>query len=92
MLYKVVLPLLVPAILNLWIWNALLSYRELTVAAFLVTQENITLPVAIWGLWNGGQAGQSAAVSVIFIVMLVPLVAAYWALRTNADFQPLPRA
>jgi len=92
MLYKVVLPLLVPAILNLWIWNALLSYRELTVAAFLVTQQNITLPVAIWGLWNGGQAGQSAAVSVIFIVMLVPLVAAYWVLRTNADFQPLPRA
>jgi len=88
---KVIVPLLIPAILNLWIWNALLSYRELTVAAFVVTQENITLPVVIWGLWAGGLAGQSAALSVVFIVTLIPMVVAYWALRTNSDFQSVPR-
>jgi iron(III) transport system permease protein len=91
-LWKVIVPLLLPAILNLWIWNALLAYRELTVAAFMVTQDNITLPVVVWGLWNGGQTGQSAAVSIIFVIFLIPLVVAYWALRTNAEFQQSPRA
>lgn len=89
---KVILPLLIPAILNLWIWNALLSYRELTIAAFMVTQENVTLPVVVWGLWNAGSAGQAAAVSIVFVVMLVPLVAIYWAMRARANFETAPRA
>ena len=89
---KVILPLLTPAILNLWIWNALLSYRELTIAAFMVTQENVTLPVVVWGLWNAGSAGQAAAVSIVFVVMLIPLVAVYWAMRANTAFETTPRA
>ena len=84
-LWKVVVPLLIPAMVNLWIWNALLTYRELTMAAFMVTQDNITLPVVIWSLWNGGTAGQAAAVSLIFVAALTPLVALYWGLRKRTN-------
>lgn len=91
-LRRVIVPLLLPAIINLWIWNALLSYRELTIATFMVTQENITLPVVVWGFWNGGLAGQAAAVSLIFMVFLVPLVALYWGLRDRSNFEYTPRA
>ncbi|MGE0745522.1 MAG: ABC transporter permease [Rhodospirillales bacterium] len=82
-LWKVIVPLLLPAMLNLWIWNALLSYRELTMAAFMVTQDNVTLPVVVWGFWNSGLGGQAAAVSLVFVATLIPLVAAYWGLRSR---------
>ncbi len=91
-MWKVMMPLVLPAIINLWIWNALLSYRELTIATFMVTQENITLPVVVWGMWNGGLAGQAAAVSLVFIALLVPLVALYWGLRAKTGFEYTPRA
>jgi iron(III) transport system permease protein len=84
-LWKVVVPLLIPAMVNLWIWNALLSYRELTMAAFMVTQDNITLPVVVWSLWNSGAPGQAAAVSLLLVAALVPLVAIYWGLRDRSN-------
>jgi ABC-type Fe3+ transport system permease subunit len=77
------LPLIIPALLNLWIWNALLTYRELTMAAFMVTSDNITLPVVVWGLWLTGKGGQAAAVSLLFIASLAPLIIAYWALQSK---------
>jgi iron(III) transport system permease protein len=84
-MWKIVFPLIMPAVINLWIWNALLTYRELTMAAFLVTQENITLPVVIWSLWNSGTTGEAAAVSLFFVATLVPLIAAYWGLRGRTE-------
>lgn len=77
-LWKVIVPLLAPAMVNLWLWNALLTFRELTMAAFLVTQDNITLPVVVWGLWQTGGLSEAAAVSLIFVALFVPLVAIYW--------------
>ncbi|NDA46838.1 MAG: iron ABC transporter permease [Alphaproteobacteria bacterium] len=79
----IILPLLIPALLNLWIWNALLTYRELTMAAFMVTSDNITLPVVVWGLWLTGKGGQAAAVSLLFIASLAPLILAYWSLQSR---------
>lgn len=86
-LWKVVLPLLLPAILNVWVFVALLSYRELTMAAFMVSQHNLTLPVIVWGLWNAGLPGQSAAASLVFVLALVPLIALYWGLRFRAGIE-----
>ena len=81
---KIVLPLLLPALLNLWLWNALLTFRELTMAAFLVTQDNITLPVVIWGVWHTGSLGQAAAASLVFVAMFLPVVVVYWMFGTRA--------
>ncbi|HXP75076.1 MAG TPA: ABC transporter permease subunit [Stellaceae bacterium] len=88
-LWKVILPLLVPAILNLWVWCALLSYRELTMAAFMVSQHNLTVPVIIWGFWNTGHSGQAAAASLIFMAALAPFIALYWGLRSRANLESL---
>lgn len=77
-LRKIVLPLLAPAIVNLCLWNALLTFRELTVAAFLVTQNNVTLPVVVWGIWQSGGLGPAAASSLLFLAALVPVIVLYW--------------
>jgi iron(III) transport system permease protein len=84
-MWKVIFPLILPAVINLWIWNSLLTYRELTMAAFLVTQDNITLPVVIWSLWQSGTTGEAAAVSLFFVVTLIPLIALYWGLRGRTE-------
>lgn len=84
-IWKVSTPLLLPAFANLWIWTALLTYRELTMAAFMVTRNNITLPVLVWNYWNGGDSARAAATSLLFILLFFPLVAIYWGLRARSD-------
>ena len=82
---KVSVPLLLPAFANLWIWTALLTFRELTMAAFMVTHDNITLPVLLWVQWNSGNAGGSAAISLLFIAMFLPLIGLYWTIHARSD-------
>ncbi|MBI3014810.1 MAG: iron ABC transporter permease [Candidatus Tectomicrobia bacterium] len=78
-LWKILLPLLRPAILSSWLWMALLTFREFTMAAMLATTRgNITLPIVIWSYWSGGQSGRASAVALIGFLILVPMVAAYW--------------
>lgn len=84
-LTRITVPLLAPALANLWIWTALLTFRELTMAAFLVTQDNITLPVLVWEQWNAGGGGRAAAISLIFIAMFLPLIGLYWMFRARAN-------
>jgi iron(III) transport system permease protein len=74
---RILLPILGPVLVYTWLWMALMTLRELTVAAFLVTSNNLTLPVYIWGIWGSGDMSKSAAVSLILIVAMMPLVALY---------------
>ena len=37
-----------------WLWIALLTFRELTLAVILSTSDNLTFPVVVWSLWLGG--------------------------------------
>ena len=54
---RVLLPLLAPTLLYAWLWIALLTFRELTLAVILTSSTNTTLPVVIWSLWLGGGLG-----------------------------------
>jgi iron(III) transport system permease protein len=76
--WRIVLPIVRPAVLSVWIWSALLIYRELTVAAFLVSQENITLPAVVWSFWMAGGRNMAAAVTLVMIGMLAPLIVLFW--------------
>ncbi|MBI3015659.1 MAG: iron ABC transporter permease [Candidatus Tectomicrobia bacterium] len=77
-LRKILLPLLGPALLNTWLWVALLTYRELTVASILATTRNITLPAAMWGIWLSGLYPKAAAAALLVVAVMVPLVFLYW--------------
>jgi iron(III) transport system permease protein len=77
-LMKIVVPLLAPTLLNAWLWIALLTFRELTLAVLLTTRDNITLPVVIWSLWLGGGLGDAAAVALVMLCLMAPIIAIYW--------------
>jgi ABC-type Fe3+ transport system permease subunit len=57
---------------------ALLSYRELTLAAFLTGRENQTLPTLILTLVSAGQSTIAAAVSLLLFIFMIPLVILYF--------------
>jgi iron(III) transport system permease protein len=83
--WKVLLPLLRPTLLSAGLWIALLTYRELTIASILTTPENVTLPRAIFGIWQqaGGFPEASAAASIV-LAFMIPLVFLYWFLGRRA--------
>ena len=77
-LSRVIVPLLTPTLLYAWLWIALLTFRELALAVVLSSGGNTTLPVVIWGLWQGGGLGQSSALAMIMLAAMTPLIALYW--------------
>lgn len=77
-LRRILVPLLAPATLYAWIWMALLTYRELTLAAFLTAKDNQTLPTFILSFVLRGEAPIAAALSLILIAFMAPLVLLYF--------------
>ena len=77
-LRQIVIPLLAPTLLNAWLWMALMTFRELTLAVLLTTRDNMTLPVVIWGLWQGSGYGDASAITIIMLGLMIPLVSLYW--------------
>jgi iron(III) transport system permease protein len=77
-LLRVLLPLLTPTLIYAWLWTALLTFRELTLAVLLTTRDNLTLPVVVWSIWQDGGFGKAAAMTLLLLVLMVPLIALYW--------------
>jgi iron(III) transport system permease protein len=64
--------------MSVWIWSAILVYRELTVAVFLISQDSVTLPAVIWQYWFSGAINRAAAVTLLMTLVLTPLVLIFW--------------
>jgi iron(III) transport system permease protein len=84
---RVLLPILRPTVLSVWAWTAVLVYRELTVAVFLVGQDSVTLPAAIWSFWAAGGRNQAAAVTLVMIALVAPLLMVFWSFARRAQFR-----
>jgi iron(III) transport system permease protein len=74
----VLVPLLAPTLMYAWLWMALLTFRELTLAVMLTTRDNMTVPVVMWSMWTSHGLGTAAAITLLLMAMMVPLIALYW--------------
>lgn len=76
--WRILVPLLRPTILSVWIWSAILVYRELTVAVFLIGHDSMTLPAVIWSYWFSGATNLAAGVTLVMTVVLTPFILLFW--------------
>ena len=76
--WRILVPLLRPTMMSVWIWSAILVYRELTVAVFLIGHDSMTLPAVIWSYWFSGGPNVAAAVTLVMTLILTPLILLFW--------------
>jgi iron(III) transport system permease protein len=74
----VIMPLLAPTVIYAWLWIALLTFRELTLAVLLTTRDNLTMPVVLWSVWTSNGLGAAAAITLLLMAMMAPLIGLYW--------------
>jgi iron(III) transport system permease protein len=75
---RIILPLLGPTMTYAWLWIALMTFRELTLAVILTTRDNLTMPVVVWSVLASHGFGGAAAVTLILMSMMVPAIGLYW--------------
>ena len=75
---RVLLPLLRPTLMSVWVWTALLVYREVTVAVFLATENNITLTAVVWSYWAAAGITEASVVTTLMILFFTPLLLLFW--------------
>jgi iron(III) transport system permease protein len=70
-LWRIVVPLMMPALFAGWINLFLITVRELTVALLLYSPGSQVIAITFWELWGNGQVPQLAAFSVTVCIGLV---------------------
>ena len=85
---RVLFPLIRPTLFSVWIWSALLVYRELTAAVFLAVHDNITLPAVIWSYWYGGNINKASAVTFLMTLVLAPMILVAWWFGRRSQVSP----
>jgi iron(III) transport system permease protein len=93
-LSRITVPLLLPSLFNCWLWVAVSSLREATLAVMLQTPGNLVLASLIWSQWQeGGGYGSVAAMTLLTVgltsgLMLVARIGNRLASRAEAVSEP----
>jgi iron(III) transport system permease protein len=66
-MWRIIVPLIMPSLVFAGIWTALLTFREVTMALFLSEIHNRVLSVSIWHLWQNADFGIAAAGAVVMV-------------------------
>ena len=71
---RIILPLLMPSLVAGWLWVAIHSGRELTVALLLQSSSNRIISAYVWQQFFGGRLSLAAAAGVVLVVLIILLV------------------
>jgi iron(III) transport system permease protein len=75
-LRTVTVPLVLPAVINGWLWAFSATLRDFTFAIFLMTSRNMVLPSAMWVLWNVPDISGTAALGTLYMLGFVVVTVA----------------
>jgi iron(III) transport system permease protein len=68
---KITLPLLLPALVNGWIFSAIVVAKAMGSVIMLYSHDSIVLSVLVWELWSNGDVAATAALGVLLICGLM---------------------
>ncbi|MBI2987943.1 MAG: iron ABC transporter permease [Deltaproteobacteria bacterium] len=70
MLFRITLPLILPAFVSAWIWVLAHAMRAFSIPLILASSDTELISVRLWIMWERGAATSVAALGIILIVAL----------------------
>lgn len=68
-LRRVTMPLLAPAMINVFLWVAVHAMQELSMALMLYTPDTVVISTMIWSMWQNGRTADAAVLGVVLILL-----------------------
>lgn len=80
----ITLPLLMPALVNGWIFSAIVVAKAMGSVIMIYSHDSIVLSVLVWELWNNGDVAATAALGVMLIsgLIVATLIARKYGVQT----------
>lgn len=72
-MWRITLPLLLPAFISGWIWVASHAMRSFSITLVLSSQRNQVVAPEIWRVWQRGYLSEAAAYGVVLMLVLIPV-------------------
>ena len=79
-LRKITMPLLAPAMVNVFFWVAVHAMQELSMALMLYNPDTVVVSTMIWSMWQNGRTADAAVLGVMltFLSALLLLAGQLW--------------
>lgn len=68
-LRRITMPLLAPAMINVFLWIAVHAMQELSMALMLYNPDTVVLSTVVWTLWQSGRSADAAVLGVLLILL-----------------------
>jgi iron(III) transport system permease protein len=68
-LRRITMPLLAPAMINVFFWVAVHAMQELSMALMLYNPQTVVVSTMIWSMWQNGRTADAAVLGVILIML-----------------------
>src|SRR4030095_15331620 len=68
-LRRVTMPLLAPAMINIFLWVAVHAMQELSMALMLYNPSTVVVSTMIWSMWQNGRTADAAVLGVLLSLL-----------------------
>jgi iron(III) transport system permease protein len=73
-LRRITMPLLAPAMINVFFWVAVHAMQELSMALMLYNPKTVVVSTLIWSMWQNGRTTDAAVLGVVLIALSAVLL------------------